>query len=99
MTSNVTSNGSNARLPNRSANPSLLDVRRSIPLSDSLEQLVALELDVAKAHRRILIRPSDRGLLCFRHRGRLYHCCRLNFGARVSPAFSGLGQPAFYSVC
>ncbi|OLP88434.1 hypothetical protein AK812_SmicGene30234, partial [Symbiodinium microadriaticum] len=53
-------------------------------LSDSLERLVALVLDVAKAHRRILIRPQDRGLLCFRHKNVLYQCTTLNFGARVS---------------
>ena len=82
--SSVSGVTSNTHLPNRSANPSLMDVRRIIPLSDSLEQLVALVLDVAKAHRRILIRASDRGLLCFRHRGRLYQCLTLNFGARVS---------------
>ena len=69
--SSVSGITSNMHLPNRSANPSLMDVRKSIPLSGSLEQLVALVLDVAKAHRRILIRGSDRGLHCFRHRGRL----------------------------
>ena len=69
--SSVSGVTSNTQLPNRSANPSLMDVRKSIPLSGSLEQLVALVLDVAKAHRRILIRGSDRGLHCFRHRGRL----------------------------
>ena len=55
-----------------------------MPLSDSLERLVALILDVAKAHRRILIRKQDRGLLCFRHKNVLYQCTTLNFGARVS---------------
>ena len=55
-----------------------------MPLSDSLERLVALVLDVAKAHRRILIRKQDRGLLCFRHKNVLYQCTTLNFGARVS---------------
>ena len=69
---------------NRHGKAYLTDVRRSIPLSDPLEQLVARVLDVAKAHRRILIRASDRGLLCFRHRGRLCQCRTLNFGARVS---------------
>ena len=71
-------------LPNRSCNPTLTDVFSSMPLSDSLERLVALILDVAKAHRRILIRKQDRGLLCFRHKNVLYQCTTLNFGARVS---------------
>ena len=71
-------------LPNRSCNPTLTDVFSCMPLSDSLERLVALVLDVAKAHRRILIREQDRGLLCFRHKNVLYQCTTLNFGARVS---------------
>ena len=71
-------------LPNRSANPTLLDVRRCLPISDARERLVALVLDVSKAHRRIKILPADQGLLCFRHRGRLYQCKTLNFGARAS---------------
>eukprot|EP00439_Symbiodinium_sp_Y106_P035117 s7754_g4.t1 len=78
---------SNTALPNRSSNPTLADVFNSMPLSDSAERLVALvldDLDVATAHRRILIRSSDRGLLCFRHRQKLYQCLTLNFGARVS---------------
>ena len=85
--SSVSGVTSNTHLPNRSANPSLMGVRRSVPISDSLDQLVALVLDVAKAHRRMLIRPADRGLLCFRHAGRLYQCITLNFGARVSSFF------------
>ena len=75
---------SHTHLPNRSSNPSVMDVCRCVPLSDSHDQLVALVLDVAKPHRRVFIRPSDRGLLCFRHRGRLFQCLTLNFGARVS---------------
>ncbi|CAE7747975.1 LRRC45 [Symbiodinium sp. CCMP2592] len=46
--------------------------------------LFALILDVSKAHRRILIRAADQGLLCFFHRGRLFQCLTLNFGARAS---------------
>ena len=57
---------SNTSLPNRSSNPTLADVFSSMPLSDSCERLVALIFDVAKAHRRMLIRACDRGLLCFR---------------------------------
>ena len=41
---------------------------------------------MSKAHRRIRIRPSDQGLLCFRHRNCLYQSLTLNFGARA-PGF------------
>ena len=39
---------------------------------------------MSKAHSRLKILPADQGLLCFRHRGRLYQCLTLNFGARAS---------------
>ena len=72
------------RLPNESPNPTLADVRQCLPLSPSREKLTALVLDVSKAHRRIRIRPSDQGLLCFRHRNVLCQSTTLNFGARAS---------------
>ncbi|CAE7873637.1 LRRC45 [Symbiodinium necroappetens] len=71
-------------LPNKSANPTISGLRRCSPARPALEKLFALILDVSKAHRRILIRPSDRGLLCFFHREVLYQCLTLNFGARAS---------------
>ncbi|CAE7302951.1 LRRC45 [Symbiodinium sp. CCMP2592] len=71
-------------LPNKSANPTISGLRRCFPLRLALEQLFALILDVSKAHRRILIRAADQGLLCFFHRGRLFQCLTLNFGARAS---------------
>ena len=39
---------------------------------------------MSEAHRCIKIRPQDQGLLCFRHRGKLFQCLTLNFGARAS---------------
>ena len=39
----------------------------------------------------MLIRPCDRGLLSFRHRGRLFQCLTLNFGARVSSFYRARG--------
>jgi len=81
--SSVSGVTSNTVLPNRSSNPTLSDVFSCMPLSDSLARLVALVLDVAKAHRR----KQDRGLLCFRRRNVLYQCTTLNFGARVSSFF------------
>ncbi|CAE7657443.1 LRRC45 [Symbiodinium sp. CCMP2592] len=71
-------------LPNKSANPSISGLRQCLPPEHAIEWLIALILDVSKAHRRIKIRDSDRGLLCFFHRNRLYQCLTLNFGARPS---------------
>ena len=75
---------SNTRLPNKAPNPSLADVRKCLPLCPANESLAALVLDVSKAHRRIRIKPSDQGLLCFRRRDTLYQSVTLNFGARAS---------------
>ena len=75
---------SNTSLPNKAPNPNLTDVRRCLPFCPARQQLVALVLDVSKAHRRIRIRPEDQGLLCFRHRDVLYQSVTLNFGARAS---------------
>ena len=47
-------------------------------VSGVTEHTALLILDVSKANRRIMIRPSDRGLLCFFHRRVLYQCLTLN---------------------
>ena len=65
-------------------NPTFVDVRLCSPIFSAQERLCALILDVAKTHRRIRIRSCDQGLLCFRHRGKLYLSSCLNFGARAS---------------
>ena len=74
----------NTVLPNRSCNPTLAHLRRGLPVGAAREEFTALVLDVSKAHRRIKIRPKDQGLLCFHHRGKLFQCLTLNFGARAS---------------
>ena len=51
--------------------------------------MIQLTLDVAKAHRRILIDPQDGGMLCFHANGKLYRCVTLNFGARASGWYWG----------
>ena len=80
----------NTVLPNRSCSPTLSRQRRCLPLGGSQEDMSALVLDVAKAHRRIKIQLEDQGLLCFHHRGRLFKCLTLNFGARASSYYWGL---------
>eukprot|EP00435_Cladocopium_sp_Y103_P069793 s1010_g34.t1 len=60
--SNVTSN---TAIPNHMLLPKISDVMRCAPLGMAAEQVTQLTLDVSKAHRRILIHPDDRGLLCF----------------------------------
>ena len=60
--SNVTSN---TAIPNQMLLPKITDVMSCAPLHFAVEQSTQLTLDVSKAHRRILIHPDDRGLLCF----------------------------------
>ena len=55
-----------------------------LPVGAAREDLTGLVLDMSKAHRRIKVRPQDQGLLCFHHRGKLFQCLTLNFGARAS---------------
>ena len=45
--------------------PRISDVMACAPLGMSTDSMIQLTLDVSKAHRRVLIRPEDRGLLCF----------------------------------
>ena len=56
-------------LPNRSCNPTLSHLSRCLPVGGYQEEMSALVLGVAKAHRRIKIQPKDEGLLCFHDRG------------------------------
>lgn len=84
--SNVTAN---TCLPNRMTLPRISDVVSAAPVSCSAEEMIALVLDVAKAHRRILIHPHDAGLFCFHFNGVLYQCVTLNFGARASGFYWG----------
>jgi len=64
--------------------PRISDVLACAPLQMAQQQMTQLTLDVAKAHRRILIVPKDGGMLCFHANGKLYRCVKLNFGTRAS---------------
>ena len=79
----------NTVLPNHMLLPRISDVLQCSPEAMSEQQLTQLTLDVAKAHRRILVHPDDGGLLCFHANGELYRCITLNFGARASGWYWG----------
>ena len=79
----------NTCIPNHMLLPKISDLMDSAPQDFAFEQLIQLTLDVSKAHRRILIHPDDRGLLCFHVGDRLYQCLCLNFGARASGWYWG----------
>ena len=83
--SNVTAN---TVLPNHMLLPRISDLIACTPC-EMAQQVTQLTLDVSKAHRRILLRPSDSGLLCFHVGDDLYKCLTLNFGARASGWYWG----------
>eukprot|EP00435_Cladocopium_sp_Y103_P072443 s581_g40.t1 len=83
---NVTSN---TVIPNHMMLPKISDVMQCAPSTLAAEQLTQLTLDVSKAHRRVLIHPDDRGLLCFHVGDDLYQSICLNFGARASGWYWG----------
>lgn len=84
--SNVTAN---TIIPNHMILPRISDVMACAPVELVQQQMTQLTLDVAKAHRRILIDPRDGGMLCFHANGKLYRCVTLNFGARASGWYWG----------
>ena len=67
----------NTVLPNHTLLPRISDVMQSAPEGMAIQQMTQLTLDVAKAHRRILVHPDDGGLLCFHANGELYRCITL----------------------
>lgn len=79
--SNVTAN---TIIPNHMMLPRISDVMECAQMQMAQQQMTQLTLDVAKAHRRILMDPKDGGMLCFHANGKLYRCVTLNFGARAS---------------
>ena len=81
----------NTAISNRMLLPKVSDLCQAAPLRPALalENVLLLALDVSKAHRRILIHPDDRGLLCFHAGEDLYQSVTLNFGARASGWYWG----------
>ena len=59
-------------MPGRIFYPRIKDVLQCAPISHARERFCAFSLDVAQAHKRILLHPEDGGLLAFHHRGQLF---------------------------
>ena len=62
----------NTAIPNRMLLPKVSDLCHAAPLQPAKQSVLLLALDASKAHRRILIHPDDRGLLCFHAGDDLY---------------------------
>ena len=78
--------------PERSILPTAKEVLRSFPLQNHSRPLAGFSLDVKSAHKRILLHPSERGLVGFSLNSDIYFHYVAPFGATFSaPWWSGLG--------
>ena len=59
-------------IPEKTTLPSAQDVMRVYPLRNSNEPMVGFSLDIKSAHKLVVIRESDRGLLGFTLDGAIY---------------------------
>ena len=78
--------GVNARchIPERTTLPTAEDVIRCYPLRGSNEELAGFSLDIKSAHKRVVIRTEEQGLLGFQIDGKLYFYRVCPFGATFS---------------
>ena len=74
----------NCTIPERSTLPSAKDILRCFPLRDSSDDQLGLSIDIKSAHKRISIRPTERGLVGFSWQGDLFFYRVCPFGATFS---------------
>ena len=86
-----TVSGANAafHVPEKQNFPTALEVSHAYPLRDTVDPQTAFGLDVKSAHKRIVVRQSEQGLLMLQYRGRLYHYQVAPFGAKFSQHWWG----------
>ena len=72
------------RIPERTPLPTAKDVIRCYPLRGSNEELAGFSLDIKSAHKRVVIRTEEQGLLGFQIDGKLYFYRVCPFGATFS---------------
>jgi hypothetical protein len=87
--SSICGTNSSCSVREHQALPTSKDVLRTFPLRDNDEELGGLSLDIKAAHKRVVIRESERGLLGFSHAGRLYFYRVAPFGAIFSAHWWG----------
>ena len=80
---------SRCHVPEKSILASSTDVQRCFPLRQNPYPLSCLSLDVKSAHKRIIVRSSERGLLGSTFDNKLYFCKVCPFGAVFSASWWG----------
>ena len=74
-------------IPERSTLPSAKDVLRTFPMRNFSGDHMAFSLDIKAAHKRIVIRDEEHGLLGFTLQGQLFFYRVAPFGATFSAAW------------
>ena len=84
-----TISGLNARcrVPERVTLPSAKDVLRCYPIRQESRELAGFSIDIKSAHKRIVVRPSEQGLVGFTLDGVVYFYKVAPFGACFSAAW------------
>lgn len=75
------------QVPERSTLPSAKDIIRSYPIRGSSADLLGFSLDIKSAHKRIVIKDSEWGLVGFTLNDRIYFYRVCPFGATFSAAW------------
>ncbi|CAK9114858.1 unnamed protein product [Durusdinium trenchii] len=74
-------------IPERSTLPSAKDVIRSYPIRQSCQDLASFSLDIKSAHKRIVLKEEEQGLVGFTLDNNLYFYKVCPFGASFSAAW------------
>ena len=74
-------------IPERSTLPSVKDVLRTFPIRNFSGDHMGFSLDIKAAHKRIVVREEEHGLLGFTLQGKLYFYKVAPFGATFSAAW------------
>ena len=89
---------SRCHIPERATLPSAQDVMRVFPLRNTTDPLVGFSLDIKSAHKLVVIKESDRGLLGFTLDNDIYFYKVAPFGATFS-AFHWTRMGSFILRC
>ena len=89
LDNSVCGTNANCFVPERQLMPSVRDVMASFPLRGEACHQAAMSLDIKSAHKRIVVKPSERGLLGFTWGDSLFFYKVAPFGATFSQHYWG----------
>ena len=83
--------GANAafHVPEKQNLPTAFEVSRAFPLRGTVEPQSAFSLDIKSAHKRVVVRKEEQGLLMLQYKGKLFHYQVAPFGAKFSQHWWG----------